>query len=124
MISAINSLTLSPALSALLLKGHDTPPKDRADARHQLRTFGWFFRGFNYVFVRGSTGYSRGVGGIDLGHKRRVMGVYARHAGRAFYLFKAVPGGFVPGQDKQYLIGFAQLPDGATLDRTEEVIRG
>jgi multidrug efflux pump len=40
-----------------------------------------------------------------------------------FGLFKAVPGGFVPSQDKQYLIGFAQLPDGATLDRTDEVIR-
>jgi multidrug efflux pump subunit AcrB len=40
-----------------------------------------------------------------------------------FGLFKAVPGGFVPAQDKQYLIGFAQLPDGATLDRTEAVIR-
>jgi multidrug efflux pump len=38
-------------------------------------------------------------------------------------LFKVVPGGFVPAQDKQYLIGFAQLPDGATLDRTEDVIR-
>jgi multidrug efflux pump len=38
-------------------------------------------------------------------------------------VFKAVPGGFVPAQDKQYLIGFAQLPDGATLDRTEDVIR-
>src|SRR5690606_13644109 len=41
----------------------------------------------------------------------------------AFGLFKIVPPGFVPSQDKQYLIGFAQLPDGATLDRTEEVIR-
>ena len=40
-----------------------------------------------------------------------------------FGLFKVVPGGFVPAQDKQYLVGFAQLPDGATLDRTEEVIR-
>ena len=38
-------------------------------------------------------------------------------------LFRAVPGGFVPSQDKQYLVGFAQLPDGATLDRTEDVIR-
>src|SRR5205085_5670126 len=38
-------------------------------------------------------------------------------------LFKVVPHGFVPTQDKQYLIGFAQLPDGATLDRTEDVIR-
>jgi len=40
-----------------------------------------------------------------------------------FGFFKAVPSGFVPAQDKQYLIGFAQLPDGATLDRTDEVIR-
>ena len=43
--------------------------------------------------------------------------------GATFFLFRAVPGGFVPAQDKQYLVGFAQLPDGATLDRTEEVIR-
>jgi multidrug efflux pump len=43
--------------------------------------------------------------------------------GLTFGLFKAVPGGFVPGQDKQYLVGFAQLPDAATLDRTEDVIR-
>src|SRR5437868_8873291 len=48
---------------------------------------------------------------------------YVALIGVTFGLFKAVPGGFVPGQDKQYLIGFAQLPDGATLDRTEEVIR-
>ena len=52
-----------------------------------------------------------------------MMGVYLALIGVTFGLFKAVPGGFVPGQDKQYLVGFAQLPDGATLDRTEEVIR-
>ena len=51
------------------------------------------------------------------------MVVYVVLIGVTFGLFKAVPGGFVPGQDKQYLVGFAQLPDGATLDRTEEVIR-
>jgi multidrug efflux pump len=119
-ISAINSLTLSPALSALLLKGHDAPPDRLTRTINFL--FGWFFRGFNYVFVRGSTGYSRGIGGI-LSHKTAVMLVYAVMLGAAFYMFKTVPSGFVPGQDKQYLIGFAQLPDGATLDRTEEVIR-
>src|SRR5690606_8046694 len=52
-----------------------------------------------------------------------VMGVYVALLALAFGLFKTVPGGFVPGQDKQYLIGFAQLQDGATLDRTEDVIR-
>src|SRR5205085_1589562 len=52
-----------------------------------------------------------------------ALGVYAVLVVLAGLLFKAVPGGFVPAQDKQYLIGFAQLPDGATLDRTEDVIR-
>jgi multidrug efflux pump len=119
-ISAINSLTLSPALSALLLKGHHAPPDRLTRIINFL--FGWFFRGFNWVFRRGSNGYSRGVGGI-LGHKGAVMIVYALMLGATFYLFRAVPGGFVPAQDKQYLVGFAQLPDGATLDRTEDVIR-
>ncbi len=58
-----------------------------------------------------------------ISRKALVMGVYVALIGVTFGLFKAVPGGFVPGQDKQYLVGFAQLPDGATLDRTEDVIR-
>ncbi|MBS7539198.1 efflux RND transporter permease subunit [Ancylobacter lacus] len=119
-ISAINSLTLSPALSALLLKGHHAPP-DRLQ-RIINALFGWFFRGFNWVFARGSGGYGRGVRGI-LHVKSLVMIFYAVMLGATWWLFQAVPGGFVPAQDKQYLVGFAQLPDGATLDRTEEVIR-
>ena len=51
------------------------------------------------------------------------MVVYVVLVGATACLFQQVPSGFVPGQDKQYLVGFAQLPDGATLDRTEEVIR-
>jgi multidrug efflux pump len=119
-ISAINSLTLSPALSALLLRGHDAPPDRLTRILNAL--FGWIFRGFNWTFSRGAKGYSRGVGGI-LGRKAAVMLVYLVMLGATFWLFRAVPSGFVPAQDKQYLIGFAQLPDGATLDRTEEVIR-
>ena len=119
-ISAINSLTLSPALSAILLRGGHTEP-DRL-TRLMNFLFGWFFRGFNWVFSRGSTNYSRGVSRI-VGHKALVMIVYVIMLGATGYLFKAVPGGFVPAQDKQYLVGFAQLPDGATLDRTEDVIR-
>jgi len=119
-ISAINSLTLSPALSALLLKGRDAP-KDVL-SRVMERTLGWLFRGFNYAFKRGSEGYSGGVRRV-ISRKAVMMGVYLALVGVAFGLFKAVPGGFVPGQDKQYLVGFAQLPDGATLDRTEDVIR-
>ena len=119
-ISAINSLTLSPALTALLLKGHDAP-KDIL-TRFMDRTLGWFFRGFNVAFRRGSQAYGGGVRRV-IGRKTIMMGVYLALVAVTFGLFKAVPGGFVPSQDKQYLVGFAQLPDGATLDRTENVIR-
>jgi multidrug efflux pump len=119
-ISAINSLTLSPALAALLLKGHDQP-KD-ALTRAMDRGLGWLFRGFNRAFGRGSEAYGGGVRRV-ISHKAAAMLVYAVLVGVTGLLFKAVPGGFVPAQDKQYLIGFAQLPDGATLDRTDEVIR-
>ncbi|WP_295540941.1 efflux RND transporter permease subunit [uncultured Pseudacidovorax sp.] len=119
-ISAINSLTLSPALAALLLKGHDAP-RD-ALTRGMDRLLGGFFRGFNRLFHRGSEGYGRGVRGV-ISRKTLMLGVYLALVALTFGLFKAVPGGFVPTQDKQYLIGFAQLPDGATLDRTDDVIR-
>ncbi len=109
-ISAINSLTLSPALAALMLKPHDGRPKN------------WFFRGFNALFGRGTRAYSSGLGGV-LSRKGLMLGIYALLIGATVLLFDKVPDGFVPTQDKQYLIGFAQLPDGATLERTDEVIR-
>jgi multidrug efflux pump len=119
-ISAFNSLTLSPALAALLLKSHDAP-KD-ALTRGMDKLFGWFFKRFNTFFHRSSEAYGGGVKRV-ISRRIIVMGVYAAMIAVTFGLFKAVPGGFVPGQDKQYLVGFAQLPDGSTLDRTEEVIR-
>ncbi|WP_429941248.1 efflux RND transporter permease subunit [Agrobacterium vitis] len=119
-ISALNSLTLSPALAALLLKGHHAP-KDRL-TRGLDFLLGWFFRGFNRVFGAGSHAYGKSVGGL-LSRKSIVMVVYLALAGATYGLFNAVPGGFVPAQDKQYLIGFAQLPDAASLDRTEDVIK-
>ncbi|QNK67866.1 efflux RND transporter permease subunit [Variovorax sp. PAMC26660] len=119
-ISAINSLTLSPALAALLLRGHDQP-KD-ALTRGMDKAFGWLFRGFNKLFHRGSEAYSGGVKRV-ISRKALMLVIYVALVAVTFGLFKAVPGGFVPAQDKQYLIGFAQLPDGATLDRTEEVIQ-
>jgi len=109
-ISAINSLTLSPALAALLLKPHDGRPKN------------WFFRGFNRIFGAGTRAYSASLGGV-LSRKALMMGMYVVLLGATALLFNKVPDGFVPTQDKQYLIGFAQLPDGATLDRTEDVMR-
>ncbi|WEX08197.1 efflux RND transporter permease subunit [Chelativorans sp. AA-79] len=119
-ISAFNSLTLSPALAAMLLRGHDAP-KDWL-TRLIDRLFGWFFRGFNRAFGASSNAYSGGVRGI-LSRKTLVMGLYLVLVAATVFVFNKVPGGFVPAQDKQYLVGFAQLPDGATLDRTEDVIR-
>ncbi|MDR5838872.1 efflux RND transporter permease subunit [Caballeronia sp. LZ034LL] len=119
-ISAFNSLTLSPALAALLLKGHDEP-KDWL-TRAMDRVFGGFFKQFNKVFHRGSEAYGKGVKGV-IGRKSIMMLLYAVLLAGAVLMGKVVPGGFVPAQDKEYLISFAQLPNGASLDRTEGVIR-
>jgi multidrug efflux pump len=58
-----------------------------------------------------------------LNRKAITLVVYLALIGFTYVAFQSVPRGFVPGQDKQYLVGFAQLPDGASLDRTEDVIR-
>ena len=119
-ISAFNSLTLSPALSAVLLRGHDQPQDWLT--RGMNRVFGGFFRLFNRAFHRGSDHYGRGVGGV-IRHKGSMMLVYVLLLGVTVMLGRTVPSGFVPPQDKEYLISFAQLPNGASLDRTEQVIR-
>jgi multidrug efflux pump len=119
-ISAVNSLTLSPALAALLLKSHDAP-KDWL-TRVMDRGLGWLFRGFNHGFNSGAKAYGGGVARV-ISRKSVMMVIYLLLVGATVMLFRTVPGGFVPSQDKQYLVGFAQLPDGASLDRTEEVIR-
>jgi hydrophobe/amphiphile efflux-1 (HAE1) family protein len=119
-ISAFNSLTLSPALASILLRGRDQP-KDSA-TRAIESVLGGFFRWFNRLFKSSSQLYGRGVTAI-LGRKAAALGVYAVLIALTLVLFWRVPPGFVPQQDKQYLIGIAQLPDGATLDRTTSVIR-
>ncbi|RAP57093.1 efflux RND transporter permease subunit [Oleiagrimonas sp. MCCC 1A03011] len=118
-ISAFNSLTLSPALAAVLLKGHDAP-KDRL-TRWMERGLGWLFHPFNRLFHRGSDAYVGGVKRV-LGKGTIALVIYAGLIGLTWFGFAHVPSGFVPTQDKQYLVSFAQLPDAATLDRTEDVI--
>jgi gold/copper resistance efflux pump len=119
-LSALNSLTLSPALAAVLLKGHGT----RKDAiQHGIdRALGWLFRPFNRFFERGSIRY---VGGV-----RRVVRigavVGAAHVGLiglTYLGFAKLPTGFVPAQDKYYLVGIVQLPNAAALERTESVVK-
>ena len=119
-ISAINSLTLSPALSAILLKPHGAQP-DRL-TRLLDRLFGWIFRPFNRAFAKGSARYGYAVTGV-IRRSGIALAVYAGLLALTWLGFSKVPKGFVPTQDKQYLVAFAQLPDAATLDRTEKVIR-
>jgi hydrophobe/amphiphile efflux-1 (HAE1) family protein len=119
-ISAFNSLTLSPALSALLLKAQGAPP-DRL-TRILNRLLGGFFRPFNRVFSRFSTSYVSGVGHVVRGAGVALF-IYGGLIALTYLGFARTPTGFIPQQDKQYLVSFAQLPDAATLDRTEDVIR-
>jgi hydrophobe/amphiphile efflux-1 (HAE1) family protein len=119
-ISAFNSLTLSPALSAILLRPHGAAP-DRL-TRVLDRLLGGIFRPFNRLFARGSRAYG-GVVARVLRRSGVALALYAGLLALTVLGFARVPSGFVPTQDKQYLVAFAQLPDGATLDRTEAVIR-
>jgi multidrug efflux pump len=119
-ISAFSSLTLAPALSAVLLQPHGA--KKDALTRGMDFVFGRFFKVFNRFFHRSSHAYEGGVKGV-LKRKSASLGVYALLAIAGVFMFKAVPPGFVPSQDKAYLIGFAQLPDAASLDRSDAVIR-
>ncbi len=118
-ISAFNSLTLSPALSALLLRD-PRAPKDGL-TRAMDRAFGWFFRPFNRFFEWASHKYSAGVARV-LRVSTIALVVYAGLLGLTALLFQRTPSGFVPTQDKQYLIAFTQLPAAASLDRTDAVV--
>ncbi|WP_164039895.1 multidrug efflux RND transporter permease subunit SdeB [Serratia marcescens] len=119
-ISAINSLTLSPALAARLLKPYGAP-KD-LPSRLIDRLFGWLFRPFNRFFASSSQRYQRGVSRV-LGRRGAVFVVYLLLLAAAGVMFKTVPGGFIPTQDKLYLIGGVKMPEGASLERTDAVIR-
>jgi multidrug efflux pump len=119
-ISAFNSLTLSPALAALLLRSHDAP-KD-ALSKVMDKTLGWFFRPFNRFFDWCSHKYANGVARLIRVSFVALL-VYAGLLFMTWHMFKITPSGFIPPQDKQYLVAFAQLPDGASLERTDAVIK-
>ncbi|MFI3186178.1 MAG: multidrug efflux RND transporter permease subunit [Methylococcaceae bacterium] len=119
-ISAFNSLTLSPALCALML---DRAHSDK-DCFTRLfdRMFGWFFNGFNRFFDTFSKGYARLVGRL-IRMTAVVLVLYAGLNGLNILAFEKVPTGFIPQQDQGYLIMLAQLPDAASLARTQEVVQ-
>ncbi|HWW29429.1 MAG TPA: multidrug efflux RND transporter permease subunit [Steroidobacteraceae bacterium] len=120
LISTFNSLTLSPALAALLLKPRNAQPD--VFQRGINKVMGGFFRLFNRGFERASDSYGHGVRRLTA-IRALVLGVFAILLAGTWGIFQLVPGGFIPAQDKQYLIGIVQLPDAASLDRTEKVVR-
>ena len=120
LLSAFNSLTLSPALCALLLHPHGA--KSDWLERAWDRAFGGFFAAFNRAFEALAGGYAATVGRSV---RRSVigLGVYAALMVLMLFGFTHVPTGFIPTQDKGYLITAIQLPDGASLERTDAVVR-
>jgi HAE1 family hydrophobic/amphiphilic exporter-1 len=112
LFSAFNALTLSPALSAIILK-----PKSKSEKKNLLQKF---FDGFNRMFDKFTLGYT-GVAGIVARKSIRsalIMVVILIFSG---LLGKMVPGGFVPEEDEGYFLVNVQLPDAASLERSDEV---
>ncbi|MGD0537077.1 MAG: multidrug efflux RND transporter permease subunit [Verrucomicrobiota bacterium] len=120
LISAFNSLTLSPALCALLLEPHHAP-KDRI-GRIIHGSVGWLFAGFNRAFESGRLGYVAGLRRV-LRHCGVGLVLYAGLLALTWFGFAKVPTGFIPTQDKGAIFCYMQLPDGASLQRTEAVSR-
>jgi HAE1 family hydrophobic/amphiphilic exporter-1 len=117
-ISAFNSLTLSPALAAWLLKPHNhEPPKNAL-----LRAFSAAAGGFNRGFDATSRGYARAVGSV-VRHKLIVLPVYAGLLAGTVWIANHVPRGFIPSLDQGYAIVVVQLPDGSSLARTDAVVQ-
>ncbi len=118
-ISALNSLTLSPALAAILLK-------PRGAARDPLTwlldlALGWFFRLFNWSFNAGTAFYTRLVGGL-LRVSLIALVVYGGLLVLTYWSFQRVPTGFIPQQDKGYLMLNVQMPDSASVERTRRIM--
>jgi multidrug efflux pump len=118
-LSAFNSLTLSPALSDLLLKSH----QEKKDLLTRLihTSLGWLFGTFNRSFDAATAAYARVVAWCCRAAAVALV-IYGMLILATGYLFQKVPSGFIPTQDKGYLLCFAQLPEGASLERTQKVI--
>jgi HAE1 family hydrophobic/amphiphilic exporter-1 len=112
LISAFNALTLSPALCAMLLK-------PRKAARGPLGKFyGWF----NRVFGKGTNGYVKGCGFAIRKLAISILVLVAFTVGTGI-IGGRVPGGFLPEEDQGYMYAGVQLPDAASLQRTEATMR-
>jgi multidrug efflux pump len=118
-LSTLNSLTLSPALCAVLLKERHAHRDPLSWVINFL--FGWFFKLFNKLFALSINGYTRAVGKL-LRVSVLVLLVYCGLLYLTVWSFGRMPTGFIPNQDQGYLFLVAQLPDSASLERTDEVM--
>jgi hydrophobe/amphiphile efflux-1 (HAE1) family protein len=120
-ISCFCSLTLSPALASLILVPHEDK---RPPASWNVVARGWagFTGVFNRVFDRLSHGYADAADFV-IRHKAIMLVIYVALIGSAGYLLVTTPQGFIPAQDRGYVIISAQLPGAASLDRTTKVVR-
>ena len=122
-ISAIVSLTLSPALAALLLKPHDEHAGEKKGVLSTLTApVRWFFAGFNWAFERLSNAYGAMTARfVRLGAIFLI--IYGGLLGLTYYRLVTTPTGLIPQLDRTYFIAAFQLPPGSTLTRTDEVVR-
>ncbi len=118
-ISAFNSLTLSPALAALLLQPNGA--KKDVVGRVLDYALGWFFRLFNFGFRHGTSAYT-GIVRTALRGSVIVLALYGGLLALTWWEFGRLPTGYIPAQDKGYLLIPIQLPDSASLERTNEVV--
>jgi multidrug efflux pump len=121
-LSLFVSLTLSPALAAVLMRGHEHGEPLDAFTRIWNRLLGGFFARFNRAFAAATARYVSAAG-VLLRRAGIALAVYAALLAATILLFRSVPTGFIPAQDQGYLITVIQLPDGASLERTDAVTR-
>jgi hydrophobe/amphiphile efflux-1 (HAE1) family protein len=122
LISLFNSLTLSPALASLILRKHEAEDPAAARENRATRWLNRFFDRFNAGFARTAAGYGRTVDTI-LRHRRLMIGIYLVLIVATAWVLIVAPKGFIPAQDRGYVVISVQLPGGASLARTTEVVR-
>ncbi len=117
-ISAFNSLTLSPALGKLLLRA----PKHINNGQGEIHKPNLFFRAFNFIFDSSKRKYGKLIR-VLVGRPVIMMCLFVILIACTYFMFQKVPGGFIPQQDQGYLITVIDLPKGASLERTNQVVQ-